>query len=121
MDGMKLGDHDGAYKCFVLAGPPKLEHMDFSLSPLQLGEPLVGFGRILLLVIGVTFILVVEAKEAHDLRLFLLLVMDIIAVVSLSLVQSIFLLSFNLWVVVEHFQLCVESMFVFYIFEMNLV
>ena len=115
MNGVKLRDHDGAYKCFVLAGPPKLEHMDFSLSPLQLGEPLVGFGRILLLVIGVTFVLVVEAKEAHDLRLFLLLLMDIIAMVSLSLIQRVFLLSFNLRVVVEHLQLCVESMFVLYI------
>ena len=115
MNGVKLRDHDGAYKCFVLAGPPKLEHMDFSLSPLQLGEPLVGFGRILLLVIGVTFVLVVEAEEAHDLRLFLLLLMDIIAVVSLSLIQCVFLLSFDLRVVVEHFQLCVESMFVLYI------
>jgi hypothetical protein len=112
MDGMELRDHDGAYKCFVLASPPQLEHMNFSLSPFQLGKPLVGFGHILLLVICVTFIFVVEAKEAHDLRLFLLLVMDIIAVVSLSLVQSIFLLGFDLWVVVEHFELCVESMFV---------
>ena len=115
MNGVKLRDHNGAYKRFVLTGPPKLEHMDFSLSPLQLGEPLVGFGRILLLVIGVTFVLVVEAKEAHDLRLFLLLLMDIIAMVSLSLIQRVFLLSFNLRVVVEHLQLCVESVFVLYI------
>lgn len=115
MNSMKLRDHDGAYECFVLASSPQLEHMDFSLSPLQLGKPLVGFGRILLFVIGVTFILVVEAKEAHDLGLVLLLIMDVIAVVSLSLVESIFLLSFNLRVVVEHFELCVESMFVLYI------
>ena len=114
MNGMELSDHDGAHECLVLASPPQFEHMDFSLSPFQLGEPLVGFGDVLLLVVCVAFILVVETKEAHDLRLLLPLIMDVISMISLPLVQSILLLGFDLRIVVEHLELCIESMFVLY-------
>lgn len=115
MDCMELGNHDSTHKCFVLASPPKLEHMDFSLSSLHPVEPSVCLVDILVFIVGITFIFVIEPKETNDFSIvnFLVLI-NIIPMVSLPLVDGFLLHRLNLWIMIKHLQLGIKPMFVFY-------
>lgn len=114
MNSMELSDHDGTHKCLILASSPKLEHMNFSLSSFHPVESSVLFVNVLVFIICITFIFVVKSKETNDLTVinFLILAINVISVISFSLVNSLLFSCFHLWVMIKHLELGSESVFV---------
>ena len=120
LNGVKLSNHNGADEGFVVKGSPQFQHMCFSLSSFPAAELLVLLGDILVLVISVSFIIVLETKHADDLA-------GVVAVFvgssQLSILNEPLLLPplsdhiesvcLKIGIVVEEFQLGVESLFVY--------